>query len=119
MRGTPGVDFGVVAGEEDVGDFEGLAVRGSEGFGAGVLGVFEVVAVGETFDGGGVFAAENAGEEAGDCVDDGEGGEFAAGKNVVADGDLCVDEGEDAFVVAFIVAADEDEVLVVCGIFGG
>ena len=54
------------------------------------MGVFEVVAVGETFDGGAGFATEDAREEASDTVDDDEGGEFAASEDVVAEGDFVV-----------------------------
>ena len=70
---TPFSDKAVVAREEDVGDFHAAEVGGF-----GVLRIFEVIAVGEGFDFGASFAAEDAGEETGDGVDDDEGGEFAA-----------------------------------------
>lgn len=106
----------MVAREEDVGDFEAAEVGR-----LGVLGVFEVVAVGEAFDQGGGFATEDAGEEAGDTVDDDEGGEFAAGEDVIAERDFVVDDGQNALVVAFVVRAKDDEMALwgFCGAIGG
>ena len=97
---TPFFYFAMVAGEKDVGDFETAEVGGF-----GVLGVFEVVAVGKTFDGGGLLAAEDAGNKADDGVDNNEGGEFATGENVVAEGNFVVYDGADALVVALVVGA--------------
>ena len=104
MLGAPSGDFAVVAREENLGDFQATEVGG-----LGVLGIFEVVAVGETLNEGGGFAAENAGEEASDAVDEDEGGEFAAGEDVVAEGNLMVDDGQNTLVVALIVRAKNDE----------
>ena len=56
---TPFSDKAVVAREEDVGDFHAAEVGGF-----GVLRIFEVIAVGEGFDFGASFAAEDAGEKA-------------------------------------------------------
>jgi hypothetical protein len=54
--------------------------------------------------------AEDAGEEAGDGVDEDGGGEFAAGEDVVADAELFVAEVlGDALVDALVAAADEDD----------
>ena len=102
---SPLGNFAVVAREEDVGDFQAAEVGG-----LGVLGVFEVIAVREGLDFGGGFAAEDAGDEAGDGIDNDEGGELAAGEDEAAEGDFVVDEGEDALVVAFVMRAENDVV---------
>ena len=105
LRATPFRDLGVVAAEEDVGD-----APAAEFDGAGVLGEFEE-AGGMAVVGGALGVAEDAGEEAGDGVDDDGGGEGAVGEDVVADGKFAVDEVvDDALIDAFIVAAEEDEV---------
>jgi len=58
LTGAPFGDFGVVAGEEDVGNFYAL-----EFFGAGVLGEFYVLVVLlERFNFSAGFAAEYSGE---------------------------------------------------------
>ena len=66
---APSGDFAMVAGEEYIGDLEAAEVGG-----LGVLGVFEVVAVGKTLDGGRSGATKDAWEEASDGVDDDESG---------------------------------------------
>ena len=97
-------DRGVVAAEQDIGD-----APAAEFDGAGVLGEFKE-AGGVAVVGGALVVAEDAGEEAGDGVDDDGGGEGAVGEDVVADGKLAVDEVvDDALIDAFIVAAEEDE----------
>lgn len=107
MFASPAGDAGVVAASEDVGDGEV-----TEGGGAGILGVFEEV-LGEGFVDGGVSVAEDTRTQAGDCVEDDEGGGFAAAEDVVTDGDFFVDEEiTDASVDAFVAATDEHEVVV-------
>ena len=91
----------MVAGEEDLRD-----AGAAEVFGTGVLGVFEE-AGGEGVVGRGGLVAEDAGEEAGDGVEDDEGGELAAAEYVVADRELLVDVGFDAFVEALVAGADQ------------
>ena len=73
MSGAPGGDFAVVARQENVGDLEAAEVGG-----LGVLGIFKIVTVGEAFNGGRGGAAEDAGQETGDGVNDDEGGQFPA-----------------------------------------
>ena len=101
MVGAPFGDVFVVTGEEDGGDFVAAEVVGLS-----VLGIFEVVAVTEAFDFGGLLAAKNAGNEADDGIDDDECGELAAGEDVVAEGEFVVDYRADALVVAFVVGAE-------------
>ena len=97
-------DRGVVAAEQDIGD-----APAAEFDGAGVLGEFEE-AGGVAVVGGALVVAEDAGEEAGNGVDNDGGGEGAVGEDVVADGKLAVDEVvDDALIDAFIVTAEEDE----------
>ena len=69
MCGAPFGDFAVVAGEKHVGDGEAAEVGGLS-----VLRILEVIAVGKTFNLGGPFAAEYAGNEADNRVDNDEGG---------------------------------------------
>ena len=105
LRATPFRDLGVVAAEEDVGDAPAAELDG-----AGVLGELEE-AGGVAVVGGALVVAEDAGEEAGDGIDDDGGGEGAVGEDVVADGKLAVDEVvDDALIDAFVMAAEEDEV---------
>jgi hypothetical protein len=121
---APLSDFGVVAADEDLGDFPAAIVGG-----AGVVGKIEQgAAVGERFvESGGLrffgafeqaerfilrrgFVAESAGEQAGDGVDDESGGEFAAGENEIADGDFFGGEMfSDAFVDAFVAPAKKKD----------
>ena len=77
--------------------------------GFGVLGVFEVVARGKTLDFGGIFAAENARDEANDRIDENQGWEFAASEDVFSEREFVVDDGKDALVVAFVMGAKNDE----------
>ena len=56
------------------------------------------------------FVADDVGEEPDDGVDDDERGEGAVGEDEVADAEFLFDEVfADAFVDAFVVAADEDD----------
>ncbi len=48
VSSAPLGDFGMVTREKDFGDFHTAEISG-----LGVLGIFDVVTVGETFDGGG------------------------------------------------------------------
>ena len=106
-------DRGVVAAEQDIGD-----APAAEFDRAGVLGEFEE-AGGVAVVGGALVVAEDAGEEAGDGVDDDGGGEGAVGEDVVADGKLAVDEVvDDALIDAFIVTAEEDEMRHLRQLFG-
>jgi len=115
--------FGVVAADEDFGNFPAAIVGG-----AGVVGKIEQgAAVGErSVEGGGLrffsafeqaerfilrrgFVAESAGEQASDGVDDESGGEFAAGENEIADRDFFGSEMfGDAFVHTFVATAEEE-----------
>ena len=105
MGGAPGGDFAVVARQEDFGNLEATEVGG-----LGVLGIFKIVAVREAFNGGRGGAAEDAGQETGDGVNNDEGGQLPTGEDVVAEGDGVVNKGEDTLVVAFVVGAEDDEV---------
>ena len=135
---TPCADLAVISALQDLGDG-----HAAEDGGAGVVGVVEEAAGGvgdarrtvgcggrggiggafgqpEAFVEGGVGVAEDAGEEAGDGVDDEGCGEFAAGEDEVADGEFAVaEELGDAFVDAFVAAADEDDVVQRCEVAGG
>ena len=100
---APLSDFAVVSREEDFGDFHAAKIGG-----LGVLGVFKIVAVAKAFNFGGSGAAEDAGDEADEAVNNAEGGKFATGENEVAEGDLVINEGEDEGVVAFVMRAEEN-----------
>ena len=71
---SPFLNVFVVAGEENVGDLHAAEVGR-----LCVLGVFEIVPVGEAFDFGGGFASEDTREKADDTINEDESGEFAAG----------------------------------------
>jgi hypothetical protein len=70
--------------------------------------------------GGGVFVAQDAGDEAGDGVDEDGGGDGAVGEDVVADGNFLVHQVlDDALVDALVMAAQQDEVAAAGGVAGG
>lgn len=98
----------MVAGEEHVGHAPAPEVGGLCVLGVLEDGLVEGVACGAS------RIAEDPRHHAGDGVGDDHGAEFAAGQYVVADGDEFVGEVFfHAVVHAFVVAADEDEVVVV------
>ena len=121
---TPEADGLVVAAHEDFRD--GVA---AEVGGAGVVGVVEQsscsvlgardslnvgvdagVGWAEALEFAGGQVAEDAGDEAHGGVEEDGGCEFTAGEDVVADGDFAVAvELVDAFVDAFVAAADEGD----------
>lgn len=104
---APFFDFTVVAGEEDFGHWHAAEV-----FGPGILRVFEVVFMAEGLGHRGLIAAEGSGEEPDAGVGDHHGGEVAGGEHVVADREFPINKGlADASVDAFVVAADEDQML--------
>ena len=64
MLGAPFGDFAVIAREENVRDFHAAKIGGF-----GVLGIFEVVAIGKAFDFGGGFTTKDAWDKANDGID--------------------------------------------------
>src|SRR5262249_37667788 len=123
---APFGDFGMVAADEDFGNFPAAKIGG-----ASVMGKVEHgAAVGEGLveSAGGRFfralekaegfvlgkgvVAEGAWQEPCDRVKDESCGKFAAGKNEIADGDFFGGEVlGDAFVHAFIAAAEEENAI--------
>jgi len=104
----------VISGSEEFGDF-----FAPEGERFGVKGESEesIVGVGVVLVRFG--GAEDAGEEPDDAVGHGEGREFAAGEDKIADGETVGgDLGSDAFINAFVVSADEDDVVELTEGFG-
>ena len=97
----------MVAGEEDVGDFEAAEVVW-----LGIGGSFEEIGIGKGFFFRGAGITEGSGEEADDGISDDGGGDGAIGQNVVADREFKIDEFvNDAVVDALVMAGEEDEVL--------
>jgi len=100
--GGAGRKLGVVDGIRS----RSSAARRMTMFWVGEIGV----AFAEGFVFAGVGVAEDAGEEAYGGVEEDGCGQLAAGEDVVADGELVVaEELGDAFVDAFVTAADEDD----------
>ena len=71
--------------------------------GLGILGVFEIIAVTETFDFGGLFATKDTWDQADDGINNNQRREFAAGEDVVAERDFVIHDSADALVVALVV----------------
>lgn len=105
MNFAPFFDGLVIAREEDFGDLHSAKVSRS-----GVLWKRKQVVIKRVLSQG-FFFTEYIWDEAGEGVDENSGGKGAVGEDVVADGDFLMDEGlADAFVDAFVVAGDEDDV---------
>ena len=83
----PRLDFGVVAGEENIGDCEAAKFVG-----LGVGGSFQQVGVGEGFVFGGALVTEGPGRRRMMASQRTGGGEGSVGEDVVAEGEFEVDE---------------------------
>ena len=102
----PGLDELGIAGEEDVGDFPAVEFGGTGIDGRGDQAVLETVREGRRFVG------QDAWDEADDAVREEGGGDLAAAYDEIAHGDLPGDEVfADALVDAFVMAAEDDDVL--------
>lgn len=102
MLAPPLVNFGMIAGKQDIGDFPTPEFRW-----AGVMGILnQAGSMQVVHSTGGV--AQHIGQKTGNSIDQDKSREFATRQHVVADRDLIADQVfPDAFVYALIAPAEQ------------